>query len=147
MRAKLCHQIQYTKNVHFLSGMIFYRYKNMNSAFVVISTLIKSNIGEKCIINFLMNISAQALRDYLECANIYNRTSPKKKTDLIEMIIYGCTIEKSNKKEIEDISIKQVNQILNKSNIIVKSLPGYGDARLRKKEIKPYVKEKPFIKV
>ena len=119
----------------------------MNSAFVVISTLIKSNIGEKCIINFLMNISAQALRDYLECANIYNRTSPKKKTDLIEMIIYGCTIEKSNKKEIEDISIKQVNQILNKSNIIVKSLPGYGDARLRKKEIKPYVKEKPFIKV
>ena len=93
----------------------------MNSAFVVISTLIKSNIGEKCIINFLMNISAQALRDYLECANIYNRTSPKKKTDLIEMIIYGCIIEKLNKKEIEDISIKQVNQILNKSNIIVKS--------------------------
>ena len=119
----------------------------MNSAFVVISTLIKSNIGEKCIINFLMNISAQALRDYLECANIYNRTSPKKKTDLIEMIIYGCIIEKLNKKEIEDISIKQVNQILNKSNIIVKSLPGYRDARLRKKEIKPYVKEKPFIKV
>ena len=119
----------------------------MNSAFVVISTLIKSNIGEKCIINFLMNISAQALRDYLECANIYNRTSPKKKTDLIEMIIYGCIIEKLNKKEIEDISIKQVNQILNKSNIIVKSLPGYGDARLRKKEIKPDVKEKPFIKV
>ena len=119
----------------------------MNSAFVVISTLIKSNIGEKCIINFLMNISAQALRDYLECVNIYNRTSPKKKTDLIEMIIYGCIIEKLNKKEIEDISIKQVNQILNKSNIIVKSLPGYGDARLRKKEIKPYVKEKPFIKV
>ena len=119
----------------------------MNSAFVVISTLIKSNIGEKCIINFLMNISAQALRDYLECANIYNRTSPKKKTDLIEMIIYGCIIEKLNKKEIEDISIKQVNQILNRSNIIVKSLPGYGDARLRKKEIKPYVKEKPFIKV
>ena len=119
----------------------------MNSAFVVISTLIKSNIGEKCIINFLMNISAQALRDYLECANIYNRTSPKKKTDLIEMIIYGCIIEKLNKKEIEDISIKQVNQILNKSNIIIKSLPGYGDARLRKKEIKPYVKEKPFIKV
>ena len=119
----------------------------MNSAFVVISTLIKSNIGEKCIKNFLMNISAQALRDYLECANIYNRTSPKKKTDLIEMIIYGCIIEKLNKKEIEDISIKQVNQILNKSNIIVKSLPGYGDARLRKRVIKPYVKEKPFIKV
>ena len=31
----------------FLLGKIFYRYKNMNSAFVVISTLIKSNIGEE----------------------------------------------------------------------------------------------------
>ena len=43
----------------------------MNSSFVAISTLIKNNIGEKCLINFLMNISAQALRDYLECANIF----------------------------------------------------------------------------
>ena len=42
----------------------------MNSAFVAISTLIKSNIGKKCLIHFLMNVSAQALRDYLECANI-----------------------------------------------------------------------------
>ena len=42
----------------------------MNSSFVAISILIKNNIGEKCLINFLMNISAQALRDYLECANI-----------------------------------------------------------------------------
>ena len=37
--------------------------------------------------------------------------------------------------------------MLNKSNITVKSLPGYGNADLKKKEIKPYVKEKPFIKV
>ena len=43
----------------------------MNSSFVAISTLIKNNIGEKFLINFLMNISAQALRDYLECANIF----------------------------------------------------------------------------
>ena len=42
----------------------------MNSALVAISTLIKSNIGKKYLINFLMNVSAQALRDYLECANI-----------------------------------------------------------------------------
>ena len=39
--------------------------------------------------NFLMNVSAKGLRDYLECANIYKGTSPKKNTDLIEMIIYG----------------------------------------------------------
>ena len=71
-------------------GVVLHRYKSMNSSFAAISTLIKSDIGEKCLINFLMNISAQALRDYLECANIYKGTSPKKKTDLIEMIVYGC---------------------------------------------------------
>ena len=92
----------------------------MNSAFVVIRTLAKSNIGEKCLINFLMNVSAQGLRDYLECANIYKGASPKKKTDLIEMIIYGCITEKLDKKEIEDLSMKQANQILNKNNITAK---------------------------
>ena len=51
----------------------------MNSSFVEISTLIKSDIGEECLINFLMNIPAQPLRDYLECANIYKGNSTKKK--------------------------------------------------------------------
>ena len=46
----------------------------MNSSFVAISTSIKNYIGGKCLINFLMNISAQALRDYLECANIYKES-------------------------------------------------------------------------
>ena len=63
------------------------------------------------------------------------------------MIIYGCITEKLDKKEIEDISIKHAIQILNKNNIIVKSLPGYGNTDLKKKEIRPFVKEKPFIKV
>ena len=94
-----------------------------------------------------MNISAQALRDYLECANIFKGTSPKKKSGLIEMIVYGCITEKSNQIQIEDISTKQANQILNKNNIIVKSLPGYGNAEWRKKEIQAHVKEKSFIKV
>ena len=40
------------------------------------------------------------------------------------MIIYGCITEKLHKKEIEDTSIKQANQILSKNNITVKSLPG-----------------------
>ena len=73
------------------------------------------------------------LKDYLECANIYERTSRKKKSNLIEMIIYGCITEKLNKKEIEDISIKQANQILNNNNIIVKSLCGYGNIDFKKK--------------
>ena len=38
----------------------------MNSSFVVIATLIKSDIREKCLINFFMNISAQSLRYYLK---------------------------------------------------------------------------------
>ena len=63
------------------------------------------------------------------------------------MIIYGCITEKLDKKEIEDISIKHAIQILIKNNIIVKSLPGYGNTDLKKKEIRPFVKEKPFIKV
>ena len=43
-----------------------------------------------------MNVSAQALRNCLECTNIYKGNSPKKKTDLIEMIVYGCITEKLN---------------------------------------------------
>ena len=128
-------------------GVVLHRYKSMNSSFAAISTLIKSDIGEKCLINFLMNISAQALRDYLECANIYKGTSPKKKTDLIEMVVYGCITEILNKNGLEDISTKQANQILSKNKRIVKSLPGYRNAEFKKKEIKPYVEEKPFIKV
>ena len=46
------------------------------------------------------------------------------------MIVYGCIAEKSNKKEIEDISTKQANLILNKSNTTVKSLPGYGNIKI-----------------
>ena len=77
----------------------------------------------------------------------FKGNSSKKKTDLIEMIVYGWITDKLNNEGIEDISWKQTNQILNKSNITVKSLPGYGNAELKKKDIKPYVKEKPFIKI
>ena len=61
----------------------------MDSSLVAINTLVKSNIGGKCLINILMNISTQSLRDYLRLANIYQGTSTKKETDLVEMIIYG----------------------------------------------------------
>ena len=87
-------------------------------------------------------------------ANIYKGTSPKKKTDLIEKIIYGCITEKLDKKNrryINKTSNKtrdiNKNQILNKSNITVKSLPDYGNVRLKKKEIKAIVREKLFIKI
>ena len=119
----------------------------MNSTLAVISTLIKSNIEEKCPVYFAMNVSSTGLKDYLEYASIYEGTSPKKKTDLIEMIVDRCMTRTLNKKDLEDIPIKQAKQILNKNNITVDSLPGYGNMRLKKKEIKSQIKEKAFIKV
>ena len=70
----------------------------MNSTFAAISILIKSNIEEKCLINFLMNVSTKGLKDYLECASINKGTSPKRKPDLIEMIVYGYMTGTINKK-------------------------------------------------
>ena len=35
------------------------------------------------------------------------------------MIVYGCMTRTTTKKDIEDISIKQVKQILNKNNITI----------------------------
>ena len=119
----------------------------MNSTFAVIGTLIKCNIKEKCLINFLMNMSTKGLKDYLECVSIYRGTSPKKKIDLIEMIVYECMTGTLNKKDLKDISIKQANQILTKNNITINSLPGHGNIRFKKKGIKPYVKEKTCIDV
>ena len=79
----------------------------MDSKFVAIATLVKSNLGEKCLINILMNISSEALRDYLECGKIYKGASSKKKTDLAEMIVYGHIIDKTNKIGVEDILKKK----------------------------------------
>ena len=82
-----------------------------------------------------MLVSNQGLRDYLKLANIYTGDAIKKKTDLIEMIIYGCATNKLNKEGIEDISRKHANQLLKRNGIILKSLPGYGNAGLKKKKI------------
>ena len=129
-----------------MRGTTFIRVK-MNSTFAVITTLIKSNIGEKCLINFLMNVSSKGLKIYLECASIYKGASPKKKTDLIEMIVYECVTGTLNKNDLEDISVKQAKKILNKNNITINLLPGHGNIALKKKEIKPCVKEKTCIDV
>ena len=63
------------------------------------------------------------------------------------MIVYGCVTGTLNKKDLEDTSTKQAKQILNKNSITINSLPGHGNMVLKKKEIKPCVKEKTFIKV
>ena len=84
-----------------------------------------------------MNISNQGMRDYLGLANIYKGDAIKKKTDLIEMIIYRCTINKLEEKRIKDISTSRAAKILKNNEISIKSLPGYGNARLKEKEMKP----------
>ena len=64
-----------------------------------------------------MHVSTKGLKDYLKCESIYNGSSTKKKTDLIEMIIYGCITGVLNKKEIEHISNKEAKHILNKNKL------------------------------
>ena len=88
-----------------------------------------------------MNISSQSLRGYLKLASIYNGNSNKKKTDLVEMIVYGCMINKLNKEPIKDILINRTINILKEHDISIKSLTGYGNIGLRKKDIKSYVSE------
>ena len=65
----------------------------------------------------------------------------RKKTDLIEMIVYGSITGKLSKEPIKDISINRAMSILKEKNILLKSLPGYGNIGLKKKDIKPYVGE------
>ena len=110
----------------------------MNSSFVCISILVKSKLPKNCLINHLNEISSQSLRCYLRQANFYDGNSNKKKSDLIEMIIYGCMNRKLKNMDINDISNSKVNTILKEKEISIKSLPGYGNLRLKKKELKPY---------
>ena len=113
----------------------------MNSSFVCISTLVKSNIGRQTLIHFLNEVSSQSLRYYLKLANIYDGNCNKKKSGLIEMIIYGCMNGKLKRRIIEDISISKAHSILKEKDITVKSLPGHGNLGLRKKDIKLYVED------
>ena len=75
----------------------------MHLSFVAITTLVKSNLSEKCLIHILMNIWSEALRDYLECGKNYKGASSKKKADLVEIIVYGHIIDKINKISVGDI--------------------------------------------
>ena len=43
---------------------------------------------------------------------------------------------------VDEISVKKAYTILIENKINIKSLPGYGNMGLRKKDIKPYVENK-----
>ena len=114
----------------------------MNSSLVCIGILVKSNISKHCLINSFNNVPSSALRKYLGAAEVYDGNANKKKSDLIEMIVYGCMNGKLKNKVVDEISVKRAYTILRENNINIKSLPGYGNMGLRKKDIKPYVENK-----
>ena len=114
----------------------------MNSSLVCIGILVKSNISKHCLITFLNNVSSNALHKYLGAAEVYDGNANKKKSDLIEMIVYGCMNGKLKNKIVEVISFNRAITILTEHKINIKSLPGYGNMGLRKKNIKPYVENK-----
>ena len=94
------------------------------SSFVPTALLVKSNLGEQCLINILMNISTKALSDYLECAKIYKGASSRKKTNLIAMVVYGHIPNEINKMNHVDIPKNECNQILKQNEINVRLLVG-----------------------
>ena len=119
----------------------------MNSSLVCIGILVKSNISRHCLIDFLNNVSSCALRAYLGLVGVYDGNANKKKGDLKEIIVYGCVNGKLKNKVVDEISVKRAYTILRENNINLKSLPGYGNIRLRKKDIKPYVENKSDSKI
>ena len=68
-----------------------------------------------------MNLSTKPLKDSLECPSIYKESFfyLKKKTDLIEMIVYGYMSGTLNKKDLKDIAIKKAKRILHKNTITI----------------------------
>ena len=113
----------------------FLKILTINSIFVIISILMKSNLSERCLVNALMNINNDALRNYLTLACIYDGNSNKKKIDLIKMIVYGYMNGKLSKEPLKDISVSTAMNVLKDRKINIKSLPGYGNSGLKKKEI------------
>ena len=118
-----------------------------HNKFVCIGMLVKINISKHCLNNFLNRVSSSALRAYLGLAEVYDGNANKKKSDLIEMIVYGCMNGKLKNKVVDEISVKRAYTILRENNINIKSLPGYGNMGLRKKDIKPYVENKSYEKL
>ena len=114
----------------------------MNSSLACIGILVKSKISRRCLINFLNGVSNRALRAYLGLAEVYDGNANKKKSDLIEMMVYGFMNGKLKNKVVDEISVKNANTILLENNIKVKSLPEYGNIGLKKKDIKPYIENK-----
>ena len=82
-----------------------------------------------------MNISTNALSDYLECAKIYKSESSQKNTNLVKMIVYGHITNKINNTNPVDISKIERYQILQQNKINVTLLPGHGNVGRKRNKI------------
>ena len=111
----------------------------MNSSLVCVGILVKNKISKHYLIKFLNKVSSSALHRYLGLAEVYDGNANKKKSDLIERIVYGCMNGKLKNKIVEDISFNRAITVLTEHKISIKSLPGHGNIGLKKKFIKPYV--------
>ena len=58
------------------------------------------------------------------------------------MIVYGCMTGALNKKDLEDMKIKEAKQLLNKNNKGIDSRPGHGNMGLKKKKLNHMSKKK-----
>ena len=113
----------------------YVEYTNLNSSLVAISTLMNSSLSKKGMANIPMKFTNEALKEYLEAAKIYKGNSSKKKTDLVEIVLFGHITNKLNKMGIEDVTKNEAKQILQRFNIRVRSLLVYGNVGLKRKEI------------
>ena len=115
-----------------------------------ITELNKLSYKDQCvyIAKNLISMEPDDEPDEPKLVNIYDGNSIKKKSDLVKMIIYECMNGKLKNKRIEDISINKAYSMLKENDAIIKSLPGYGNLRLRKKDLKPYVEDnKPSVNI
>ena len=107
----------------------------MNASFVMISVLVKSNLSDKCLISALYSIDSKALRNYLGIVEIYDSNISKSKSDLIEIIVYGYIKGKLKRDGVSDITLSSAFKVLKDKGIPVKTLPGYGNMKLKRKDI------------
>ena len=107
----------------------------MNASFVMISVLVKSNLSDKCLISALYSIDSKALRNYLGIVEIYDSNISKSKSDLIEIIVYGYIKGKLKRDGVSDISLSSAFKVLKDKGIPVQTLPGYGNMKLKRKDI------------
>ena len=108
------------------------------SAFLCIATLLNSNISHDDLISFLNKVESTSLKQYLRYANIYTSSRIKSKHQLIEMIIYGFMCNKINDMPSIEVSNKDKDKFkktIEKCNIDIKKLPGYGNCNKGKRDL------------